>query len=56
MIGLQGIQALLIGSLLREPEVGFRRVPLKGSPLYYLGIQPLFESLKDPKDPITVKG
>ena len=25
---------------LREPQVGFRRVPFKGSPLYYLGFCP----------------
>ena len=30
--------ALSIRSILREPEVGFRRVPFKGSPLYHLGL------------------
>ena len=32
-----GIETLSIRSRLREPEVGFRRVPFKGSPKYYLG-------------------
>ena len=34
---LGDIDPLSIRSPLREPQVGFRRVPFKGSPEYYLG-------------------